>query len=362
MELMNFIHNNENWRELIQEAPYCIKIKEDDNYILLKYNYYAKETNWANPIVKQCRGIILRKDNLKPVCVPFYRFYNLGQKEADNIDFNNCKIQDKIDGSLIKIWIDEDKLHISTNGTIDAYNINLTTLGGGSFDITFGAAVEKLIEKYKNLFFNDKNSTHMFELVTPYNKVIVDYGFDVKLYYLGSRNNDTFEEYRNEKMYKTFSTIKEFQLNNITEDKLRELADEQPEGLVVVDKNYNRIKVKNPQYLLLSKTIDGLTEKTMLNIIAKRNEDEFFAAVKDSVAQLKMKILKSKADNFIDKIERDRKCLNFMEFSCRKDMAEYIKKHYPQYEHVFLFNQNKDIYELILNNTKKVLKILKDFY
>lgn len=362
MELMNFINQNYNWKELIQNKPYCIKIKENEKYMLLKYNYYAEETDWSNPIVKQCRGIILKKDTLKPVCVPFYRFYNLGQKEADHVNFNNCKIQDKVDGSLIKIWIDENVLHISTNGSIDAYEVNLTTLGGGPSDITFGAAVEKLIKNHEGLFFNDGNSTHMFELVTPYNKVVVDYGSDFKLYYLGSRSNNTFEEYRNNEMYNTFSVVKEFSLTEINENELRELANNRPEGLVVIDNEYNRVKIKNPQYLLLSKTIDGLSERTLLEIIAKRDEAEFYATVKDSTAQLRMKTLESKVDSFIDKIEKDKKCLNLLKFPCRKDMAEYVKKHYSQYEHTFLFNQNKDIYEFMLNNTKKVLKILKDFY
>ena len=363
MELLDFIQEHNNWRELIQEEPYYIKIKEDDEYLLLKYNYYADKTDWSNPIVRQCRGIILRKDTLKPVCVPFYRFYNLGQKEADNVDFNNCKIQDKVDGSLIKIWVDEDKLHISTNGTIDAYEINLTTLGGGSFNITFGAAVEKLIEKYKDLFFNDKNSTHMFELVTPYNKVVVDYGFDVKLYYLGSRDNNTFQEYRNKEMYNSFSVIEEFSLNEINENKIRELANNRPEGLVIVDDNYKRVKVKNPQYLLLSKTIEGLSDKVLLETLAKKDEAEFYATVQDSSTIEKMNILKKQFDLFISTVEKDRievqeKCLNMS----KKEKAQYILSKFPAYEQSFLFNHDKNLYDFILNNIKKSLKILKENY
>ena len=363
MELMNFIHNNENWRDLIQKAPYCIKIKEDDKYILLKYNYYADETDWANPIVRQCRGTILRKKDLIPVCVPFYRFYNLGQKEADNINFNNCKIQDKVDGSLIKIWIDEDKLHISTNGAINAYEINLTTLSGNSSNITFGAIVEKLIEEHKELFFNDANSTHMFELVTPYNKVVIDYGNDIKLYYLGSRNNNTFKEYKNNEMYNSFSVIKEFSLNEINEKQIRALANERPEGLVVVDNNYKRIKIKNPQYLLLSKTIEGISDKVLLDILAKKDEAEFYATVTDSSVLKKMDRMKKQFNSFLSQIENDRKVVNE---NCatmsKKEKAQYVLLHFPTYEQPLLFNSNKNLYDFTLDNIKKVLKILKEYY
>lgn len=363
MELIDFIHNNKNWRELIRQEPYCIKIKENDKYLLLKYDYYADKTDWANPIVKQCRGIILRKDTLKPVCVPFYRFYNLGQEEADKVDFDNCKIQDKIDGSLIKIWVDDNELHISTNGTMDAYEIEMTSLGGGISNIAFGALVEKYINDNKELFFKDKNSTHMFELVSPYNKVVVDYGFDIKLYYLGSRNNDTFKEYKNKEMCDTFYTVEEFSLNKMSEKEIRELANTRPEGVVIVDNTYKRVKVKNPQYLLLSKTIEGISDKVLLETLAKRDEAEFYATIQDMGIRDKMSKLDKQFRTFVYKIMMDRdkvrkECANIS----KKDKAFYVLSNFPSYEHIFLFNLDKDIYDFTLNNIKKVLKILKEEY
>lgn len=362
MELLDFIHEHDNWRDLIQEAPYCIKIKEDDKYLLLKYNYYADETDWANPIVKQCRGIILRKDDLQPVCIPFYRFYNLGQKEADEVDFNNCKIQDKVDGSLIKIWIDDEKLHISTNGTINAYDVQLATLGGVKSEISFGTLVEKLIKDNIDLFYKDKNSTHMFELISPYNKVVVDYWFDVKLYYLGSRDNNSFKEYNNKEMRKAFPTVEEFNLNIIKADELHELANNRPEGIVVVDNNYNRVKVKNPQYLILSKSVADLTDKTILEIVARKNEDEFFATVKDIYAAQRVRNMSNKFLAFVNTIEKDRvKLKEKKETLSKKDYALIVLQ-YPNYEIQFLFDFNKNIYDYTLKNIKKVLKILKEYY
>lgn len=363
MELLEFIHNNKNWRDLIQLEPYCIKIKEDDEYLLLKYDYYADKTDWINPIVRQCRGTILRKDDLKPVCVPFYRFYNLGQKEADNVDFNNCKIQDKVDGSLIKIWVDKGRLHISTNGTIDAFETTLTTLSGLKSEISYGSIVKLLIKNHENIFFEESDSTHMFELVTPYNKVVVDYGTDTKLYYLGSRNNINFKEYKSKKISEAFDTTKEFALNEINEEQLRKLANDRPEGLVVVDSNYNRVKIKNPQYLLLSKTIEGLSEKTLLEILAKRDEAEFYATVQDFSTIEKMNKIRNKLYNFIKTIEDGRKevernCVNM----ARKDKALYILSNFPSYIQCLLFNSNKDIYEFILENINKVNKLLKEYY
>lgn len=38
LEIQKFIHEHENWRELLADAPYNLKISEDDDYVLFKYN------------------------------------------------------------------------------------------------------------------------------------------------------------------------------------------------------------------------------------------------------------------------------------------------------------------------------------
>ena len=39
LQLLNFIkQNKENWKEILQQPPYSLIAKEDDDYILLKYN------------------------------------------------------------------------------------------------------------------------------------------------------------------------------------------------------------------------------------------------------------------------------------------------------------------------------------
>ena len=70
LKLLDFIkQNKENWKEALQKPPYSLIVKEDDDYILLKYNQL--ESDLSNSIVQECRGIILRKSDLKVVFFPF---------------------------------------------------------------------------------------------------------------------------------------------------------------------------------------------------------------------------------------------------------------------------------------------------
>lgn len=105
LQLLNFIkQNKENWKEVLQQPPYSLIVKEDDDYILLKYNQL--ESDLSNLIVQECRGIILRKSDLKVVCFPFKKFFNYHEPNAANIDWDGARVLDKIDGSLIKLWFD----------------------------------------------------------------------------------------------------------------------------------------------------------------------------------------------------------------------------------------------------------------
>ena len=59
MLILNLMNSNENWKEVLSNAPYNIIIKEEDGYVLLKYNQL--NSDFSNPIVRECRGSILDK-------------------------------------------------------------------------------------------------------------------------------------------------------------------------------------------------------------------------------------------------------------------------------------------------------------
>lgn len=51
LKLIEFIEKNENWKELIQQKPYSIAVKEEDGFILLKYNQL--ESDFSNEVVRE---------------------------------------------------------------------------------------------------------------------------------------------------------------------------------------------------------------------------------------------------------------------------------------------------------------------
>lgn len=276
MELLKFINQHENWKELLQKPPYFLDVKEEDGYTLLKYNQI--NSDFSEPIVKECRGIILDSNN-KIVCWPFNKFFNFGETYADEIDWNSARVQEKIDGSIIKIWYDK-KWRLSTNGVIDAYKVNLninellqTKCSFHTFGELFEAAKNYDAINWESL---NPDYTYMFELTSPYNKVVIAYP-EIIINHIGTRNNITGEEVDVDIGVRK---PKEYPIH-ILEDCIK-AASKLPadqEGYVVVDKYWKRVKIKNPIYLQLHRMISNnqLKTKDILKMIFENEQGEFLS-------------------------------------------------------------------------------------
>lgn len=274
-KLLEFVKENKNWKEVLSAKPYCLKIKEEGNYVLFMYNQL--DSDFYNPIVKEARGIILSFAGKEPrvVCRAFDKFANYGEGYADDIDWSTAVAQEKVDGSIIKLWCDENQWHISTNSCIDAFKnapSNFSKSFGEIFSTVFTA------DKYQLL---DPDYTYMFELVSPYNRVVINYG-ETAVYALGKRNNKTEkEEPITEELgvkrpqYYTFESLEKCILSASVMNFDRE-DDPEEEGYVVVDKDYHRIKVKSPAYVAKHHLVTKNPSLEDLIRVYLNNENEEF--------------------------------------------------------------------------------------
>ena len=74
LEIITFIHVNPDWEEKLSGAPYFVKVKRYDGFVLLRYDQIRSEL--TIPLVRECRGIILDETvGYLPVCVPLRRSF-----------------------------------------------------------------------------------------------------------------------------------------------------------------------------------------------------------------------------------------------------------------------------------------------
>lgn len=251
-KICQFIAAHDDWRERF-ENEYGIKVKEEPPLAIFSYGI---DCDFSDPIVQEARGIIIDLETLDVVCWPFRKFANWEESYADPIDWKTARVQEKIDGSIMKLWYDHRKQQwrLSTSGMINAGEAITKPPLSYSFEALFNLASNSGNIQFDKL---DKDCTYIFELVSPESQVVIRYPSSF-LYHIGTRNNLTGREYNvnigveNPREYalKTLDDCVQAAeaLNKDCDGSVHDIT---REGFVVVDGNWNRIKVKSPDYIML---------------------------------------------------------------------------------------------------------------
>lgn len=272
-------------------SEYHIKVKEYDDMIVL--NYDQIDSPRFNELVDDCRGLILSKDFETVYCRPFTRFYNLGEGNIQNFDFEVSSIYEKLDGTLMSLWYHPVKniWNISTRKTANAEGTVAASertfrqlflrgmrLPTNMSDKDFTEYMEKRIGAYKD-------HTFIFEMTSPENRIVTPYS-EYQDYLIGVRHNtrllDTYGPIENfvtlfdgdVKLPKTYSFSNK-------EDIVNSLSNLKPldEGYVVFNPlNEMRVKVKSPAYVAVHHLYDnGLNPKKIAVLVMQNEYEEFLA-------------------------------------------------------------------------------------
>jgi hypothetical protein len=295
--LTNFIKKHLNSFEAeLAKAPYAVKVKRHEarpNLVMFKYSQY--ESDFTNPVVRCCRGSVydIREDGtVKPRLLPFFKFANYGENGADPIDWNHTLyVRDKLDGSLLKLLKEADGGDLwTTNGSFDL-DVKVPELFPAETEEqllpphTFASLRDYALrghdEEVKRL---TEGWTFMFELTSPYNKIIVPYR-ETKLTLLGCRDSQGIEhtpEWAAETFGLSFATPQVYPLKNLDEviAYCQSIDSNDREGVVVQDGNFNRIKIKSDHYrsLFFLKGDDHFSNERIFAAIKQESIDDALAA------------------------------------------------------------------------------------
>ena len=260
-----------------------LKSREYDNKILLKYDQLVSPTLMALSEMQDCRGLILEKDTWKVMSLAFRKFFNAQEGNAHKIDWNTAHVLEKLDGTLIQVYWDKhnNKWFAGTTGTAEGEGEVNNKMGTTFNDLFWDTVIDKYRFSRKSL---NKDFCYVFELTTPYNIVVKPHGKSSATL-LTVRNLETLEEMSYDKMVKLSNildlpVVKSYDLNAKDVGALLRTFEGMPwseEGYVVVDAEFNRIKIKNPAYLAVHHLKGKTAEHNILTIV-KTNEIEEFAS------------------------------------------------------------------------------------
>lgn len=254
---------------------YGINSKRADGLIILDYDQIR--VKWTEPYGYVCRGLILEESTLNVVAFGLDKFFNFGEHYAADVDFRNCKLFEKLDGTMLQRWWNPIKncFEFSTRFQLP---VNLTNNSLPDSLVTWQELIDESCKGLEDkLALQPKDETWVFELCSPLNIVVVHHDTPI-IRLIAARNITTLNEIDIE----TINFPKPLSFSAKTDSEVQELVNsfngQTFEGMVALspgaDGSFKRVKFKNIDYVRLHRLADKYVNAGDILNLARSNDFE----------------------------------------------------------------------------------------
>lgn len=170
------------WRDHLSKPPYSLRFSLDKNRSHLVMFHTTPASDRTNPVVRECNGLIINRDDLSIVVrglddfVPLSSFTELSLLLRD-LQEEKVPVQLTEDGTVLRVTYlrDTKEWLVSTNRRIDASRVKWSC--SKSFVDMLAETVVDAEEKLHSIFERDlsKDKTHIFILLHPANPHVIEY-------------------------------------------------------------------------------------------------------------------------------------------------------------------------------------------
>lgn len=322
-------------------------------------NYDMITVKNGDALAEQCRGLVIRVDpeltkkmlrdvekqedvpkarwrdrvigDIEVLAWPMNRFYNYGDSFGATIDWSDVglRVYEKLDGTMVVVYWDPlyRKWFAATRSVPeadlpirkDSIELGDMTYSGLFFKALFEtrqALSSELItwnvDSIDKIVHLNKEMTYVFELTSPYNRVVVKYD-EPRVTLLAIRHTQTGKEVAIENArIQHVQRPKTWPLRSASAlDAFVNAADPaQLEGAVVCDSHFNRLKVKNKSWVLSSRAKDLVTtsRRSAIESIVLGTIDDVYPLIEKEIAEQLQKMAND-LRLYISKIDK-----NFIEW------------------------------------------------
>lgn len=182
-EIQEYLHSFNTLEDLKQDlAKNLLFFRENEDLLLVRY----KEKENVSSFFRAFRGLILDKVTRDIVLFPLRGSNDLDDFQK-NVSFQDCVVEESVDGTLINVFFYKNSWHVSTKGTLDA---NCKWSGQTTFKNLF---LETLQHLHVNMSTWNKHFCYGFVLGHPDAQNVTWYEKPT-LYHIYSKNMLTFKE------------------------------------------------------------------------------------------------------------------------------------------------------------------------
>jgi hypothetical protein len=337
LKTLQYLNSGKSLEDLYEDHKVEFSIGSNNKISL---NYDSLEASNDDEIAQECRGLIVRMEGneYKSIAVPFFRFFNFGQGSASistKEEILASKVYEKYDGTCGIVYYDMGQWCVATRSAPDADIKN-------QLDLTFREIFERCLT-YNNLNFNDftslldKNNTYIFEILSPWNQIVVLHDHP-KLVLTGCRSNITLEEMDIEQIDLPVEKAKTHSFDHW--EGLILFLENRPakeaEGFVILTPDFRRVKIKSGNYVAahhLSSNV-GSSKRNMLQAIINNLEDDLEPLIPKILFE-ELMALKEKYIVISHEIKDAFKdCLSSTDPNNKKEFALYVVGKYSNYKHI----------------------------
>jgi hypothetical protein len=270
-----------------------IKVREYQDRIVLNYDQIESPKN--DPIVQECRALILRKDeNWSVMAQAYLRFLNVGE-DQNTAEFpltsSKTRVYSKIDGSIILLYWDNFNNKWQPSSRSCAFGEGESVMGNTFANIFYRAIENTNVIGWLESNEKNKEVTWIFELCSPETRVVTPFS-EYKVVLTGARNVINGQELYGDALDMVAIGMKverpeSFSFASIDEaiEKANSLSC-MSEGFVLCHEegvSFWRIKVKNSKYLAIAnmRANGSISAKRILLLIVTNEQEEYLQYFKE---------------------------------------------------------------------------------
>jgi len=278
-----------------------VAASERDDVLLLSYTAQAMLAGRWNWFERVARGLVFERSTGRLLARPFDKFFNYG--EGGRLPYGNpLRAWEKIDGSLGILYRHGDQWRITTRGSLYSEQ---------------GEWATRWFAKHCDASAVPADTTLLFEIIYPDNRIVVDYGGYEGLYLIGGRNFASPDLHYHLGDWELVAIARELGeqvrmpqvRTGATVDEILSLLPEltaNQEGFVCEFLNGQRFKFKGAAYLAAHRVLNGLTFKRVLEAHEAGVIEQMRAVVPEELWETAagwIEEIEATIDNVVDTIE-----------------------------------------------------------
>lgn len=274
LQIQKFLRSGKTLSDLYQRYEIQSTLSEDKSKVVFNYRVLSP---LDAKIVQESRALVLEVDTWNVLSKAPDAFFAVdepyAQKILEKFDWESAKAMTKLDGALVTLYEHKGEWNVCTrysaDGSLKVYSVNASPSDTDWFNLTktcikdMGYSWDEFTSQLNPDIF------YTFELTSPENRILVVYT-DRKITLVAAIDRKTLNEIDIYNLDFPKLKVDFVKVDSLDDANKLIVKNSDPllyEGYVLIDKNFNRLKLRNPKFLQMLQFYSSQDELTALREI-----------------------------------------------------------------------------------------------